>query len=126
MAEKSSAQCHKTRSYRRRFFATKCKHEGFLGMLSKNYELAISGEEHESRSALVGNRNDPEETEIVRCPLEIEEAILNRRAVAAVDASVEDVCVAACWTITNLNNEPRIEGNITSSDSTDGLIPEAE
>ena len=74
----------------------------------------------------MGDRRDHEEKETERFPLAIEEATLKRRAVAAVDASVEDRCMTACGTIANLNNEPRIEGIITSSNWAHGSITVAE
>ena len=95
---------------------------GFLGRLSKNYGLITSGEEQASRSALAGDRRDPEEAEIARYPLQIEDAMLNRRAVSVVDTPVEERCVEAYWTVTNLNNEPIIEGSIAPRNWKNGSI----
>ena len=38
----------------------------------------------------------------------------NRKAVAAVDASVEGNSIAASWIITTLDNTIQVEGDITS------------
>ena len=51
---------------------------GFVARLSKNYDLIINREEQVSRRRLADDRRDPEEAEIARHSLEIEDTMLKR------------------------------------------------
>ena len=75
--------------------------KGIVGRLIAK-KLRISGEEVEGRN---NNRNEIAQEEPF--PAEIEEAIRNRIAVAAVDTLVDERYMAACWVVITLENEIR-------------------
>ena len=73
---------------------------GIVGRLSKQNKLIISG-----KDATI--ENDPKELmksieQEIACNVSIEESIINRRVVAAVDASIDERFMVACWVITTL------------------------
>ena len=50
-----------------------------------------------------------------RYPIDIEEAIINKKAVAAVDVSIDKRYIAICWIVTTLNNKSWYQDNIIST-----------
>jgi len=56
----------------------------------------------------------------------IEEAITNRRAIAAVDTSIDESFMAAYWIVTTLDEAEKYTDAITSSKWIHGAIPIAE
>ena len=93
---------------------------GIIGKLLAK-RLLISGEEVEVENANI-NLTSHEDL----FSLEIKEAIRNRIAVAAVDASVDKRYIAVYWVITTSENEPRCAGNIYSTKWISGQTPVAE
>ena len=77
---------------------------GIVRRLSKKMHLSISSRENKYRivpeTPIIDEVNEEN-----NYPVEIEYAILNQRAVAAVDASVEEHYIAAFWIITTLENQ---------------------
>jgi len=89
---------------------------GIVGRLTGN-QLRISGAQGNLETLSEGNENNniQENEDDSRYPEEIEEAILNKRAVAAVDASVDERYMAISWVVTTLENEPRCVNQVESS-----------
>jgi len=85
-----------------------------VGRISRNRLLHVSGEfsnpQNNPRQAETG----PQE-ERVAFNEAIEEAIINRRAVAAVDASIDERFMAAYWVITTIDEAEKYTNAITSS-----------
>ena len=90
--------------------------KGILGRFTKHKELVIIGEETSniSHKEHVEENQDNEQNHD-KFSSRIEEAITNRRAIAAVDASIKESNMAACSIITSLDNNSRKEGQIWST-----------
>ena len=89
---------------------------GFLGRFSRQGELVISGVETH-RTHLENEEtqlNHTSEAGQHNFPNELEEAIINGRAVAAVDASVKGQFMAASWIITAMDNKNSMKWNVHS------------
>ena len=102
---------------------------GFIGRFSRQGELMISGTERQIAPTDIPTDDDNHENtenDQEKFPQEIEEAIEQGRAVAAVDVSVKGKFMSACWIITSLDNRNHVEGNIHSSQWEIGQIPTAE
>ena len=76
---------------------------GIVGRLSKKMYLSIGKRENKCRIVPEVSIRDDRNEEYYY-PAEIEYAILNQRAVAAVDTSVEKHYIVAFWIITTLEN----------------------
>ena len=59
-------------------------------------------------------------------PQEIQNAIINHRAVAASDSSIKDNLMATHWIISTLDQDNEIEGGVESRQWGDGLIAAGE
>ena len=96
-----------------------------VGRISQNRMLHVSGEfsnlQNNSRLVEAGSQE-----ERVAFNESIEEAIINRRAVAAVDASIDERFMAAYWVITTVDEAEKYTNAITSSKWINGTIPAAE
>ena len=97
---------------------------GIVGRLSKQKKLIISGQDVTKENDQVASVS-PTEQEIA-FNASVEEAIINRTSVAAVDASVDERFVAAFWVITTLKERGKCFNYITSSNWVNGAIPVAE
>jgi len=98
---------------------------GIVGQLSKNKYLNIGGKEVRQGQA-EERQNENKVAQEQKYPEEIENAIINRQAVAAVDASVEENYMVAFWIITTVENQVYETGEVTSSKWAIGQTPVAE
>ena len=87
---------------------------GIIGRLSQKMQLSIGIEEKKKTIELI-EANNENELETKKYPDEIEQVILNNRAVAAVDTSVEEYFMAVYWVITTLDNQTYQTESISSS-----------
>ena len=83
--------------------------KGIIGKLIAD-RLLISCKEFESEDNAVNQAPHAE-----HFPIEIEDAIRNRRVVAVVNASVDEWYMAESWVIASLDNKMRCHNNIYST-----------
>jgi len=103
--------------------------KGIVGRIANNGQLIISGEQSENTNEAIeiDDRTNEENNSENQCFHEdISQAIMNRRAVAAVDASMEGRYMVAHWIVASLNNDTCEVGEITSTKWADRSIPAAE
>ena len=93
---------------------------GILGTTRKNRVIIYN----EMKSRI--DESDMSDEENDSFPVEIQEAIRNRRAVAASDASINERCMATHWIITTLDQNSVMEGGVESNTWGDGLISAGE
>ena len=73
---------------------------GIVRRLSKKNRLIISGKDTSKENNQKDSMNETEQE--IACNDVIEEEIVNRRAIAVVDASIDERFMAACWVVTTL------------------------
>ena len=98
--------------------------EGIVGRLSKNNMLIISGKDATRESNRIDQTNDANQA--IACDEIIEEAIVNRRTIATVDASIDERFMAAVWIATIAEKRGKHVNETTLTKWMKGATPEAK
>jgi len=86
---------------------------GIIGRISRKGRLVICRQQESNAISIVENKEEIENEQ--QFPNEIEDAIRNGKAVAAVDASVDERYMVAWWVITTMDEQVKSMGYISSS-----------
>ena len=97
---------------------------GIIGRISRKGRLVIYGQQESNAISIVENKEEIENEQ--QFPNEIEDAIRNGKAVAVVDASVDERYMVVQWVITTMDKQVKSTGYISSSKWGEGQIPVAE